>query len=72
MSADGQRRVEEHLRDHMGSLPKGKGICDRCLQAELHVRLEDIEAVGDLPHFDRFRGLCVGCNGGEKFVTRYF
>lgn len=72
MSANGLRRVEEHLRNYVGSVPKGKGICDRCLEAELGVRLEDIEAVGDLPHFDRFRGLCVGCDGSEKLVTRYF
>jgi hypothetical protein len=72
MFATGQRRVEEHLRNYVGIIPKGKGICDRCLESELGVKAEDIEAVGGLPHFDRFPGLCVGCDGREKIVTRYF
>ncbi len=72
MTAAGQRRVEEYLRNYVGILPKGKGICDRCLASELHVELDDIQVVGDLPHFERFLGICVGCDGSEKLVTRYF
>lgn len=71
MSTSGQRRLEEHLRNYVGILPKGKGICDHCLENELRIELEDIEAVGDLPHFERFMGLCVGCDGSEKLITRY-
>ena len=72
MFVNGRSRVEEHLRNYVGIVPKGKGICDDCLEGELRVKLEDIQAVGDLPYFDRFPGMRVGCDGCEKLVTRYF